>query len=101
MNNVQPVIQILTEVLTFDRVAKIHIGQGNQARIHFNRSTSAKPLKFPRLDNAQELCLRVVSQVCNLIENQRAPMRRFEPARLFFARAGKSAALITEKLSFE
>ena len=39
--------------------------------------------------------------MCDLIENDRASIRRFKTTRLCLNRAGERAALITKELSFE
>src|SRR5207237_7739854 len=54
-----------------------------------------------RLDSAQELDLNVGRHFSDFVEEDRAPVRHLERARLFVNRAGKSTFLVSEQLVLE
>ena len=77
------------------------MGSGDQPDIHANRLRASDALKFPLLQNAQQLGLRVQRQVADFIQKQRAAMRLLKTADTMLDRARECAFHVSEKLGFK
>ncbi len=100
-HHVQPVEQILAERPLRDRVFKIAVRRGDDARVDADRLLAAYALKRLLLQDAQQLHLRVHAHVADLVEEERASVRLLKPADAARIGAGESAFLMTEKLAFQ
>jgi hypothetical protein len=78
LDDVQAVEQILPESIFADRLAQIRIGRRDDAHACFARDAGAQPLELAGLQHAQQLRLSGSGDVAELVEEQRAAVRRFE-----------------------
>src|SRR4030095_8608293 len=61
----------------------------------------AKALDLPLLQDPQQFRLHAEWETVDLVEEQRAAMRVFEPADALLGRAGEGAGLMPEQLALE
>src|SRR5579863_6935944 len=80
---------------------EVAIGRRDYSRIDMDRALTADALEVLILQKAQKLGLQCRRQVGDLVEEYRAAVRRFEPARLVLDRAGERAAHVPEQLALE
>ena len=74
----QTVIEILAERLLLYHLLEITVCSGKDPDIHFYRLSSADPLKFLFLQDAQKFYLHIEGQFSYLVEEDRSGVRQFE-----------------------
>ena len=101
-HDAQPVIQILAQRAAAHRFVGIAVGGGDEARVdHRVRRFTADPAHDPILDDAQQLGLNRCRHLDQLVEEQRAAMRRFEQSGFVADRAGERPLHVPEHLGLE
>src|SRR5262245_46426676 len=99
--HVETVIEIAPERPVFDHALEVAIGGRYDPYIDLLSPGAAKPFEFALLQDTQELGLHLPGDVADLVEEERAPVRQFQPARPARSRPGESAPLVSEQFAFE
>ncbi len=97
----QPVIEIRAEAPGLDRAVEIDVRGRDDPHVHRDRFLPAEPLDLALLQEAQQACLAFDRHIADLVEKQRAAVRRFDPARAPLVRAGERAAFIAEQFRLQ
>ena len=100
-DHVEPVVQVLAEPAVLDRLVEIDVGRGNEAQVRLDRVHAADSLDLLFLDRPQQLCLQLVLQVADLVEEQRAACGQLELAELLPDGAGEGTLLVTEERALD
>ena len=99
--HVQAVIEIHSEPLLGHQRGEVLIGCGHDAHIDATGMRAAQPFEFLLLQDPQQLRLQFERNIADLIQEQRAAVRRLETAHLLRHRAREGALFMTEELAFE
>src|SRR6202030_4654277 len=99
--HVQAVAQITAEFFFFDATNQIAIGGGDQPHVHPDRLRASQALELLILQNAQQLGLQLQRNVSNLVEQQSALIRQFQPAELLAYRSSEGSFFVAEQLAFQ
>ena len=99
--HVQPIEEILAELLFVDERGEIAIGRGNQPRVGAQRARAAETLELALLQHAQQLGLQLQRDLADLVEKHRAAVGQLEPADPLADGAGERALLVAEQLALE
>jgi hypothetical protein len=84
-----------------DHAVQIAIGRGDQPYIDSFGLRTPEPLKLPFLQRAQQFRLELDRDIADLIQEQGAAVRQFEPARLGSESAGEGATLVPKEFAFQ
>ena len=79
--HVEPVEEILAEAARLHVGVEVAVGRGDDARLDRERARSAQAGDAAVLEHAEELGLRRAGQVADLVQEERAALRRLERAR--------------------
>lgn len=79
---VQPLLEILAEVLFRHRCFQVDICAGDDSRLDLYFVFSSQPTKRLLLDGLEQLGLEGQTHVSDFVEEQRAPVRQFEQSAL-------------------
>ena len=99
-NHIQAEEQILAEAAVGHRAGEILVGGGQNAHVDLDRLAATHAFDFARFDGAQQLGLRLGTEVAYFVEKERAGVREFEAAETSIRGAGERAALVPEHLAF-
>src|SRR6266478_6871410 len=99
--HVQAVEQVTAELFFFDGTNQIAIGGGDQPHVDPDRLRASQALELLILQNAQQLGLQLQRNVSNLVEQQSALIRQFQPAEPLAYRSGESSFLVAEQFAFQ
>src|SRR5471032_473401 len=100
-DDVQPVEQVLAELVLFHQLRQIGVRRGDDAHVDLDRLDRAEAHEFFFLDDAEEFGLSLQVNVADLVEEDRAAIRDFEEATLRRNRAGERALHVTEETRLE
>ena len=78
--DIQTVVQVLAEPAVSDRLQWVGVGGGDHPHVHGLFALAAEGAKTMLLQHAEQLCLRARRHLRNLVEKQRALVRKFEAA---------------------
>src|SRR5258705_4710658 len=99
--NVEPKKKILAEAAGLHSRWKIDVGKGDQTRFDAQSFRPAQPLKRALLQNTQQFALCSRRKRRHFIEDDAAVAAKLKAAEFALHRAGKRAALVTEKFAFD
>ena len=100
-DEVDAVEQILAELAMRHHVRQVAVGRGNDADVDLAASTRPERLEGSVLEDAQHLHLRCPVEIADLVEEDGAAVRHFEPAGAVGLRVGERAAHVSEHLALE
>jgi hypothetical protein len=92
--------QVFTESTGRQFFSKISIAGGNDADVHLVGHGTSETLHRTILYDAEKLGLNFKSQLSDLIEEKRTPIRTFEHSFLVIVGVGKCALDVAEKVTF-
>src|SRR5438552_3493976 len=95
---IEPVEQVAPKGSADDGRFQITIGGCDHSHVSTNRLISAHPLKFPLLQDAQERNLGLRRKIPDFVQEDRASLRKFEPAQPPLQGSGERSLLMTEQL---
>src|SRR6266481_1535037 len=95
--NVEAVKQVATKRSSADGLLQVTVCSSNHSNIRLDGSSSANTLKFVFLQNAQEGNLGLHRKLPDFIEEDRAPLRQFEPAQAPLDCSGEGALLMSKQ----
>lgn len=98
--HVQPVIEVFAEPAFADGAGQVYVGGGDHPHVHLQRLARSHAGDLALLQHPQQLDLQLQAQLADLIQQQGAAFRRFEPALMGADGAGKGAFLVAEQLGF-
>ncbi len=98
---VEAVVEIVTEPLGSHHPAKITVRRGDHAHIDPERPRPAETLELAFLHHPEELWLQLEGHLADLIEKQRAAVRKLEPSNPLCDRACERPPLVAEQLALE
>src|ERR1035437_37609 len=98
--NMQAVEQVTAEFFLFHRTNQIAIGGGDQPHVHMDRPRSSQAFKLLVLQNTQQLGLQLQRNISNLVEQQSALIRQFQPADFPIYGSRESSSFVAEQLAF-
>ncbi len=101
LNRVEPEKQILAEFSRGDFGGKIRVGGGDEAHISVIRARRTDALEFTGLNRPQHLGLLAQRDVPDFIEEQGAPIRKFEAPSAIDLGVGECAAHVTEEFTLK
>src|ERR1700720_4019027 len=99
--NIQAIVQILSEFTVTDHLPQISIGRRDHTNIDARGTSAAYGLELALLEHAEQLGLKLQWHVSNFIKKQCAAVRQRKPADMRINRSGKGSAFVPEKLTFE
>src|SRR5208283_5947535 len=99
-DHVEPVEEIIAEVMSRDLHLQIAIGSDDEPGINMNRLLTADALKGLVFDKPQEFRLQRAAQIGNLVEKYRAAVGCFEPSGFILNRPGEGPLEMAEQLAF-
>src|SRR5215212_1515834 len=79
-NHIETKEQVFAKCSFLDGACKIVVRSSDDANIHPHRSIAANTMNLTSLDCTHQLRLRIETEVSNLVEKQRAVVRKLEPA---------------------
>ena len=97
VDDVQPVVEILTEPALVHHVPKIAVGRGDDPHVDLDRFHSAETHELALLHHAQQLGLRVRRDVPDLIEEDAPLVREIAQALLRVNGTGERALHMTKQ----
>ena len=100
-HHVQPVEEVFAKPARGHGVGQNHVGGSDHAAIGLDRVGSPHALESAVLKHAQQLRLHSQGHLADLVQEERAALREFEPPFLLAFSAGEGAALMAEQLAFE
>ena len=100
-NDVQPEEQIVAKRSLGDRAREILVRCCDDSHVHADRFPAAHAFDLLRLDGAQQLRLRLGSEIAHLVEKQRTRVRQLESADALVGRAGERALLVPEHFALD
>ena len=102
VDDVEPVVEVLAEVLRRDPVGEVAVGGGDHAHVDARlRALGADALDLAALEEAQQQRLHPQAHLPHFVHEDRAAVRRLEQARLVAVGAGERAAHVAEQLRLE
>src|SRR5205807_1620635 len=84
-----------------DGLLQILVGGRQYPHVHFDGGPTPNAGELPILEHVQELALERRVQIPDLVEEDRAVVRRLELAQLELVGAGERPALVTKQLAFQ
>src|SRR6202453_32782 len=99
--NIQPVKEILPELIVADHQRQIPMGRRDEANVNMNGLVASQPLEFLFLQRPQQLWLQLQTNVVNFIQEQRAAIGNFETAAFLHQSAGERTLLMSEQFAFD
>src|SRR5438128_619716 len=101
LDDVEPVEQVLAELVLGNRLDDITVGGCQQPDLNTQFLGAADAGECAVLQEAEELGLERTAHIGNFIQENRATIGFFDPARLLSERAGESASFMAKELAFE
>ena len=99
--NVEAVIEVLTESAGFHGFLHVHVGGGENAHVDIHQVAAAEAGVLVILQDVEQLGLQVRGHLRDFIKEDRAFVGQLELAGLRADRAGECALLVSEELGFE
>src|SRR5262249_5635051 len=99
--DVQAVVQIVTEAAPFDHPAEVPVRGGDQTDVDVDRPCPTETLELVLLQHAEELRLQLERDLAHLVEEERATVSELEPSDPLGDRAGERPPLVAEQLALE
>ena len=99
--HLEPVVEVLAEEARRHAALEVLVGGADEADVHPEGAGVADPPNLAVLEGAQQLRLERERQLGDLVEEERAAMRRLEQPLLLGGRAGEGAADVAEQLRLE
>ena len=100
-DHVEPVEQVLAKPALLDFRAEVLVGRRDHAHVHRQRLSRSDPGDHAFLQRAQHFRLCGEAHITDLIEKQRAAVRKLELARAIGKRAGEAALHVAKQLTFD
>src|SRR6185295_18369618 len=100
-NHSETVVQILTESTLAHGRPKIHIGRGQDSRIHRDFFPASQPDDPLILKEAQQFHLQWRRQFSDLVEKENSTLRRFDPPSSLDMGTRKCPAFMTKQFSLQ
>src|SRR5262249_13916311 len=95
----ESVIEVFAERFLSDRLEQVAVGGGQDADIDLDRRAAAYPLEFALLQDAQQLDLRLVRDLGDLVQENGAAVGQLEASAAPGDCAGEGALLVAEQLA--
>ena len=87
--NIQSIVEVAAKLLLQNHSFQVAMVRGHYAYVDFLRPCTSQVLKFPLLQNTEELWLQLERDIADFIQEQLALMRDLKPADLLCDRAGE------------
>src|SRR5581483_2508507 len=101
LDDVEPVIEVLAELVGTHGSLEIAIGGGNEPHIRIDDLLATDARELPVLEHVKELRLQPERHLADLVEEERALIGRLELAGLLPVRSREGAFLMAEELGLE
>ena len=102
MHDVDTVEQIASEGASGHELLNISVGRRDDPDVHPDRATHASDrLNLSTLEEPEEMGLHLQAHFRDLVEEDRAPVRRLEPPHAIAVGAGEASARVPEEFRFE
>jgi hypothetical protein len=99
--DIEAIIQIRTKFFLLNQLPQILIRGGDHPHIDRNYAAASQPLDLLFLEDAQEFGLEFEREISDFIEKQRSSVGSLKAPHGLCNGTGKSAALMSEKFTFE
>src|SRR4029077_6788952 len=99
--NIQAIVQILSEFTVTDHLPQISIGWRDDTNIDACGTGAAYSLELALLEDTEQLGLKLQWHVSDFIKKQCASVRQRKTADMRIDRSRKGSAFVPEKLTFE
>src|SRR5271165_5505906 len=101
IENVEPVIEVLTQFSVGHSVIRNLVGGGEHADIDRGFDFTAEAAQFVVLEYTQQLGLRAYRHFANFVEQQRSAFGQLKTAGAAFQRSRKCAFLVAKNFAFD
>ena len=101
LDHVEPVKQVLPEIVLADGFDDVLVGGGDEADIHPQLVIAPHARKRAVLQKAQQLGLQRTAHVADLVQENGAAVGFLHAAQLLFDSAGEGAFLVAEQFAFQ
>src|SRR5579862_7454493 len=101
LDDIEAIVEVLAKALLAHELLEVLVGRRDNTRVDLDSIGATDALEGFLLQKSEQLDLQRERQIANLVEEDRAAIRRFQPPRLIFDRAGKRAAHVPEQLALE
>ena len=95
----ESIVQVLAERLLADGFEQVAVGGGDDPDIDLPRGRPANSVELVFLQDAEQLRLRLERELADLVEEDRPPIGKLEPADSPGDGAGEGPLLVTEQLA--
>src|SRR5271168_5046452 len=99
--DVQPIVEIGTELALLDHRFQILIGGGNDAHIHAHRASSSESFELLLLEDAEQFGLEFKWQVADFVEQEGTAIRVLKASRSLAHGSGERTSFMPEKLALD
>src|SRR5258708_28977511 len=99
--NIQPVVQILSEFAVADHLPQVSIARRDDTNIDPRGTDAAYSLELAFLEHSKKLGLKLQRHVSNFVEEQRSTIGQRKTAHVRTNSAGESSALVSEEFAFQ
>ena len=101
VEDVEPVVQVGAEAPRFHMLAQRTVRGRDHSHVHFDGLHAAHARELALLQHPQELHLRGLRNLGDLVQKKRPAIGQLEPAEPTLGGAGKGALLVAKQLAFE
>src|SRR5260370_25952600 len=99
--NIQPVVQILSEFAVADHLPQVSIARRDDTNIDPRGTDAAYSLELAFLEYAKKLGLKLQRHVSNFVEEHRSTIGQPKTAHVRTNSAGESSALVSQEFAFQ
>src|SRR5262249_20754843 len=100
-NDIQSVIEVLTESTLTHHAFKICACRGDNSDIDLDSTAAADALELPFLKDAKKFNLKIQRHRSDFVQKDRASVRLLEPPNASLNSAGKRALCVTKQFGFQ
>ena len=100
-HHVQPKIEVLAKLAVADHLLQVFVRRRDDSHVRRQRLVAADPLEGALAEKPQQLDLRRLVDIADLVEEQRAALGLLEPPDATLVRAGVCPLLVAEQLALK
>src|SRR5258707_15580215 len=97
--NIQPIVQILSEFAVTDHLPQVSIARRDDTNIDPRGTGAAHSLELAFLEHSKKFGLKLQRHVSNFVEEQRSTIGQRKTAHVRTNGAGESSALVSEEFA--
>ena len=101
LHHAQPKIEVLAKLAVADHLLQVFVRRRDDSHVRHQRLVAADPLEGALAEKPQQLDLRRLVDIADLVEEQRAALGLLEPPDATLVRAGECPLLVAEQLALK